>query len=508
MTSEIIRNRLTPSFPGTPSSLVTLTPRQSELLSLALRHFNAIKQSDHPYTTAAGINADFRFQKYLPPPTDEWSYKDRSIPSQTQWESDRWRKREETLKAVHKKRLDLISEAIQAWALQMEAAKKIKTDKERDIMEDAEEKRGKRAEKLMKKIVRVADKKWNRVPHVYEFKQVDRARLDSGEKPNRRVPWVPRSSLFTIDMIDKLLDSAELPSPSVPLISPAVEKQSENPLHSTRKSRLATAFSESKTIPERRAVAENERRRSTVAGLSSGPMVQGTVAGGLVFDDEADLIERKWDEDVESAVLAVQRIISGRYFQVGMDQAMELRKDLIDHLILENHAVVTQGTEESNLTTADSLVSETAHRLSVALDTLAAEHRRLVAEKTAEEAIQQALEVRRWREAAESGRRQARQIERARFELVAAVQRGATRECAERFVGDILEGLAGDDRGQEGPEDPTIETVTDFLSNHILPSANRARIQESIQMELSASESATEAVLLEAIARVHALHNP
>lgn len=229
------------------------------------------------------------------------------------------------------------------------------------------------------------------------------------------------------------------------------------------------------------------------------------------FDDEDETADRA---NLESAVLLLQRLLRGRAVQNAMFEGKERRLALIeeirqDLLTLEERAAVeadeARRRAEDNVRLAGEAAVDTVQGevMAAAVDFFAKELVRSEELRRITTRVSAAEELRRRREAEESGRRQAEAGLRAKQDMVFRQLARVHTQSAASFVDDLLaavvdrvaEATAEDEasarHGVVGPildalearADEPATVVRDLVQSFLLPEVERESVQRQVEAE-------------------------
>eukprot|EP00931_Biecheleriopsis_adriatica_P118626 TRINITY_DN93989_c0_g1_i1.p1 TRINITY_DN93989_c0_g1~~TRINITY_DN93989_c0_g1_i1.p1 ORF type:complete len:707 (-),score=201.34 TRINITY_DN93989_c0_g1_i1:155-2275(-) len=416
------------------------------------------------------------FQQMLPPPCDEFGMEVRVQLMEAQ-EFREWADREKTIRELQEKRLQLLQQALMERDMNRESAQVDKVERVRQRKEEERDRKLAACQRLRTKVLRKMQKERQNAEAPVKKRDVIAEYADFTSQvyaPLARKGHVPDYNTARIEVQPTDLSSfpglLQLEQSLHPSVLRATDKhpkemdKKQKSSHQIRKElEMTTAL---KTAME--SIKKDLQQQPSEGGEAAGKAGDGagaTTSGGLKKFQLRHLVERPdsprdkndvlpEEEEQESAVLLLQRLIRGRAFQNLMFEGKEKRLDLINELrAAERFAETATTVEEKRYITQlrdkafeGVLESVQGSVISQTLDQLSKELLRFQQEKHIAAMVKLAERTRQDRQAMESGRRQAEERLRERedqmFRQVMGVHQGTVDSYLEEVLTNTVEQAA------------------------------------------------------------------
>lgn len=416
------------------------------------------------------------FQQMLPPPCDEFGMEVRVQLMEAQ-EFREWADREKTIRELQEKRLQLLQQALMERDMNRENAQIDKVERVRQRKEEERDRKLAACQRLRTKVLRKMQKERQNAEAPVKKRDVISEYADFTSQvyaPLARKGHVPDYNTARIEVQPTDLSSfpglCQLEQSLHPNVLRATDKhpkdmdKKKKSSHTLRKElEMTTALKTAMESIKKDLTQPSEG--GDAAGGKAGDGAAGTTSGGLKKFQLRHLVERPdsprdkndvlpEEEEQESAVLLLQRIIRGRAFQNLMFEGKEKRLDLINELrAAERFAETATTVEEKRYITQlrdkafeGVLESVQGSVISQTLDQLSKELLRFQQEKHIAAMVKLAERTRQDRQAMESGRRQAEERLRERedqmFRQVMGVHQGTVDSYLEEVLTNTVEQAA------------------------------------------------------------------
>lgn len=491
------------------------------------------------------------FKQMLPPPCDEFGMEVRIQLMEAQ-EFREWADRDGTIRELQEKRLLLLRQAFEERDMQREAAQTGKIDRVRQRKEEERDRKLAACQRLRTKVLRKMQKERTKadsenvrkrdvIAEYADFtSQVYAPLARNGHVPdyNTAKIEVQPSDLATFPGLVQLEASLH------PAVLRATEKhpkdmdRKKKSSHQLRKELEMTTALKTAMESIKKELQQNEAESKGENGLSAGGLKKFHLRNVL---DRPDSPREKNDvlpeeEEQESAVLLLQRIIRGRAFQNLMFEGKEKRLDLINELrAAERFAETATRMEEKRYIDQlrdkafeGVLESVQGSIISQTLDQVSKELLRFQEERRIAAMVKLAERDRQDRQAMESGRRQAEERLRARedemFRQIMGVHQGTVDSYLEEVLTSTVEEAAQTqaltearlkaayvnqavDMLEASAQEPDV-VVRQLVHNWNLPHVRREVVQRRIALENQRFSVAARSALDETYKRVTENVNP
>lgn len=414
------------------------------------------------------------FTKMLPPPCDEFGMEVRVQLMEAQ-EFREWADREKTIRDLQEKRLQLLQIALNERDEKREDAQMDKVERVRQRKEEERDRKLAACQRLRTKVLRKMQKERQKAEGTIKKRDVIAEYSDftsSVYAPLARHGHVPDYNTAKIEVQPTDLASfpglLQLEQSLPPSVLRATDKHPKDmdkkakTSHQLRKElEMTTALKSAMESIKKDLQQPSEGGDAAKAGEGA----TGTTSGGLKKFHVRNLLDRPdsprdkndvlpEEEEQESAVLLVQRIIRGRAFQNQMFEGKEKRLDLINELRAAERFAETATTDEEkryidqlrDKAFEGVLESVQGSVISQTLDQLSKELLRFQQERRIAAMVKLAERDRQDRQAQESGRRQAEERLRARedemFRQVMGVHQGTVDSYLEEVLTNTVEQAA------------------------------------------------------------------
>jgi len=401
------------------------------------------------------------FKQMLPPPCDEFGMEVRVQLMEAQ-EFREWADRDRTIRELQEKRLQLLRQAFEERDMQRESAQTGKIDRVRQRKEEERDRKLAACQRLRTKVLRKMQKERTKADSDNVRKRdviAEYADFTSQVyAPLARNGHVPDYNTAKIEVQPSDLASfpglVQLEASLHPSVLRATEKHPKDmdakkkSSHQLRKELEMTTALKTAMESIKKELQQNEGDSKGENGLSAGGLKKFHLRNVL---DRPDSPREKNDvlpeeEEQESAVLLLQRIIRGRAFQNLMFEGKEKRLDLINELrAAERFAETATRTEEKRYIDQlrdkafeGVLESVQGSIISQTLDQLSKELLRFQEERRIAAMVKLAERDRQDRQAMESGRRQAEERLREREDEMFRQIMGVHQGTVDSYLEDVL----------------------------------------------------------------------
>jgi len=491
------------------------------------------------------------FKQMLPPPCDEFGMEVRVQLMEAQ-EFREWADRDRTIRELQEKRLQLLRQAFEERDMQRESAQTGKIDRVRQRKEEERDRKLAACQRLRTKVLRKMQKERTKADSDNVRKRdviAEYADFTSQVyAPLARNGHVPDYNTAKIEVQPSDLASfpglVQLEASLHPSVLRATEKHPKDmdakkkSSHQLRKELEMTTALKTAMESIKKELQQNEGDSKGENGLSAGGLKKFHLRNVL---DRPDSPREKNDvlpeeEEQESAVLLLQRIIRGRAFQNLMFEGKEKRLDLINELrAAERFAETATRTEEKRYIDQlrdkafeGVLESVQGSIISQTLDQLSKELLRFQEERRIAAMVKLAERDRQDRQAMESGRRQAEERLRERedemFRQIMGVHQGTVDSYLEEVLTSTVEEAAQTqaltearlkaayvnqvvDMLEASAQEPDV-VVRELVHTFNLPHVQREVIQRRIAQENKRFSEAARGALDETYKRVTEHVNP
>mmetsp|Transcript_6333 Transcript_6333/g.14507 ORF Transcript_6333/g.14507 Transcript_6333/m.14507 type:complete len:703 (-) Transcript_6333:77-2185(-) len=412
------------------------------------------------------------FKQMLPPPCDEFGMDVRVQLMEAQ-EFREWADRERTIRELQDKRLKLLEQALGERDMKREDAQVGKVERVRQRKEEERDRKLASCQRLRTKVLRKMQKERTRADAPAMKRDVISEYADFTSEvyaPLARNGHVPDYNTAKIEVQPSDLSTfpglVQLEASLHPSVLRAPEKhpkdmdKKKKSSHQVRKelemtNALKTAMESIKKELQADGEGGAAKGDGTSPGASSGLKkfhIRNVLERPDSPRDKNDVLPE--EEEQESAVLLLQRIIRGRAFQNLMFEGKEKRLDLINELRAAERFAETATTENEKRYVDQMrdkafegvLESVQGSVISQTLDQLSKELLRFQEERRIAAMVKLAERDRQDRQAMESGRRQAEERLRARedemFRQIMGVHQGTVDSYLEEVLTNTVEQAA------------------------------------------------------------------
>jgi len=492
------------------------------------------------------------FQRMLPPPSDEFGMEVRVQLMEAQ-EFREWADRERTIRELQEKRLMLLQQALLERDLNRENTQNDKVERVRQRKEEERDRKLAACQRLRTKVLRKMQKERQRAEQTQTAKKRDviseYANFTSQVyAPLARKGHVPDYNTAKIEVQPTDLSSFPGLLQLEQSLPPSVLKASDKHPKELDKKKSSYQLRKELEMTTALKTAMESIKKDLQQPAEGGELAKtgdgaaaGATTGSLKKFHVRSLMERPdsprdkndvlpEEEEQESAVLLLQRIIRGRAFQNQMFEGKEKRLDLINELrAAERFAETATTTEEKKYIDQlrekafDSVLeSVQGSVISQTLDQLSKELLRFQQEKRIDAMVKLAERDRMERQAQESGRRQAEERLRARedemFRQVMGVHQGTVDSYLEEVLTNTVDQAAQSraltearlkaakinsvvDALEASAQEPEV-VVRELVHSFNLPHVQREVVQRRIALENKKYSEAASGALNETYKRV------
>ena len=468
------------------------------------------------------------FENALPPTSDEACFSLRRKLMEEQ-EVREWNKREEDIKRVQNERLNLLQSALvereketeEKHAQRTEEIRLKKTENKERSLAKIQRKRIKILRKMYKarKNVEIKGSKRDIIEEYSNFGSsvyapITRDGLSLDKKANKYE--VQPEALSSYQGIEEL--SRSLPNS---IFQSKISVQKFNFKFNSQLSRSEVSHMQ-QLKKAQASISAQLKEKDKSANVVEGGNVMDNIkmrpstpvyTEGFKRDDDNNKDQKYYQEKDKKrrAVILLQRLIRGRAIQNFMFEGKEKRLDLISELrATEEYKNSSDMAEEKNLIEVYQErvldgVSEAIQSdiISKTMDNLSKELVRLKQERRIAGMVRLAEDVRRKREAEESGRRQAEQILRERedvlYQELMSVHQGSVDSYLQNIFGNTIDKTSSVQAFQEAKlkaqtlnkfidkveskkNKPEV-LIKDLVSSFLIPDVQRKQVQKQVQFE-------------------------